>query len=102
MRQKTKTLTPIKDVIANLLEGTNLPFNPDDARIWEVWNDSVGEAVANHARPAYIKKGLLRVEVTDPIWLQELIFARENIMQKLNENMGREAVSTIEFRLGPL
>ena len=84
------------------MEGDELPFNPDDARIWEVWDESVGAAIADHARPAYVKKGLLRVEVTDPIWLQELEFAGENIRQKLNENMGREAVSKIEFRLGPL
>ena len=102
MTKKKKTLTPIKDVITSLLESADLPFNPDDARIWEVWDESVGEAIAGHARPAYMKKGLLRVEVTDPIWLQELEFAGENIRQKLNENMGREAVSKIEFRLGPL
>ena len=102
MIKKDKTLTPIKDVIANLLKGTDLPFNPDDARVWEVWDDSVGKIVADHARPAYIKKGLLRVEVTDPIWLQELEFAAESIRKKLNKNMGREAVKKIEFRLGPL
>ena len=102
MKKKEKPLTLIKDIIKSLLEGNGLPFNPDNARIWEVWDNSVGTVIAQHAKPAYMKKGLLRVEVTDPIWLQELEFARENIRQKLNENMGREAVSKIEFRLGPL
>ncbi|MFC1822600.1 DUF721 domain-containing protein [Thermodesulfobacteriota bacterium] len=101
MNEKKDTLTPLKDVISGLFNDESLPFNPDDARIWEVWEEVVGEAVAKNARPFWIKKGLLKVNVSDPIWLQELKFAGENIRGKLNRKLGRNAVQKIEFRLGP-
>lgn len=100
MEEKKESFTSLKDILSNLLNDSSLPFNPDDARIWEVWDEAVGPAIAEHARPSYVKKGRLRVDVSDPIWLQELEFVRETIKEKLNEELGRKAVKRIDFRLG--
>ncbi len=100
MNEKKHTLTPLKDIIATVLRDPTLPFNLDDARIFKVWDEVVGGAIARNAQPSWIKKGRLRVRVSDPIWLQELEFAGETIKQKLNEKLGRSAVEKIEFRLG--
>lgn len=93
-------MTPLRDVIQALFNGAHRPFNPDDARIWQVWEDVVGPAIARNARPSWIRQGRLTVRVSGPIWLQELDFAREGIREKLNAALGRQAVSRIEFRLG--
>lgn len=100
MNKKDHNLTPLKDIISNLLNDSDLPFNPADARIWEVWGEVVGTAVSTHAQPSRIKNGRLRVDVTDPIWLLELEFAGEEIKDKLNTKLGRKAIDKIEFRLG--
>lgn len=93
-------LTPLGDVLRSLLTDPSSPFNPDDARIFKIWDGVVGPAISQNARPAWIRDGSLRVSVSGPIWLQELEFASEAIMDKLNEALGREAVQKIEFRLG--
>ena len=100
MDKKKKPLTPLKDIIATILDDPALPFNPDDALIWKVWDGIVGTAIAKNAQPFWIKEGRLRVKVSDPIWLQELGFAEETIKEKLNRKLGRKAVERIEFRLG--
>ncbi|MBW1765785.1 MAG: DUF721 domain-containing protein [Deltaproteobacteria bacterium] len=100
MKRKKDTLTPIKDIITNLFGDSGLPFNLDDAHIWEVWDEIVGNRIASNAQPSWIKNGRLRVKVQDPIWLQELKFAEEDIKEKLNRKLGRKAVDKIEFRLG--
>jgi predicted nucleic acid-binding Zn ribbon protein len=100
MNEKKHTLTPLKDIMTTILKDPDLPFNLDDARIFKVWDEVVGSAIARNAQPSWIKKGRLRVRVSDPIWLQELEFAGETIKQKLNEKLGRSAVERIEFRLG--
>ena len=97
---KDEGLVPLKDVMASILKDPNLPFNPKDGLIWEVWDEVVGDTIAKNARPSWIKDGRLRVDVTNPIWLQELEFVKENIRERLNERLGREAVNKIEFRLG--
>ena len=100
MNREKNTLTPLKDIISTILDDPGLPFNPDDAFIWKVWDGVVGTAIAKNAQPLWIKEGRLRVKVADPIWLQELGFAEETIKEKLNRKLGRKAVERIEFRLG--
>ena len=65
-----------------------------------MWEEAVGEIIAEHARPAWVRQGLLRVDVAEPVWLQELTYIEEDIRIKLNHRMGRCAVEKIEFRLG--
>ena len=101
MAKRKENLLPLKDIITSLLNDPKLPFNPDDGRIWNVWEETVGFVIAQHAQPEWIKSGKLRVRVSDPIWLQELGFVKETIKEKLNKNLGRKAVKNIEFRLGP-
>ena len=94
-------MTSLKDVIANILKNDTLPFNLDDSRIWKVWADVVGPAIANNAHPMRMKNGILKVRVTDPIWFQELQFMESSIRENLNERLGRAAVDKIEFGVGP-
>jgi predicted nucleic acid-binding Zn ribbon protein len=95
------SLTSLRDVIANLLSNGALPFNPDDANIWKVWDEVVGPAISKNARPSWIKNRILRVTISDPIWLQEIKFIEESIKEKLNAKLGRKAVEKIELRVGP-
>jgi predicted nucleic acid-binding Zn ribbon protein len=102
MNQKKETLISLKDILSGMLKDPDLPFNPADARIWAIWEEAVGKAIACHARPSWIKNGCLRVNVSDSIWLQELEYVQETIMEKLNGKLGRNAVQKIDFRFGPL
>ncbi len=93
-------LTALGEILRSFFSDPDLPFNPDDHRIWQVWDGIVGQAIARNARPSWIRNGRLRVRVSGPIWLQELEFAAETIRDRLNEALGRPAVKRIEFRLG--
>jgi predicted nucleic acid-binding Zn ribbon protein len=97
--EKKDRFTSIKDIISTLLKDPSLPFNPADARIWEVWDEAVGPGIAGHARPSWVRKGLLRVEVSDPIWLQELEFVSDDIRDRLNQRLGGKRIKRLEFRL---
>ena len=100
--EKKDSMTSLKDILQGLLSGANLKFNPADAEIWEVWDDVVGPAIAEHAQPSNITKKTLRVHVAEPIWLQELEFVADTIREKLNARLGRIAVDKVIFRLGSL
>jgi len=102
MEYDKNSLTPLKNIIDLLLNNGALPFNPNDAAIWKVWDELVGDAVAKRAHPVWIKDKRLRVVVTDPIWLQELKFLEKEIREELNEKLGRTAIMKIEFRAGAI
>jgi predicted nucleic acid-binding Zn ribbon protein len=97
--QKKGSLTSLKDILSALLSDSKLPFNPQDATIWKIWDEVVGPAIARNAQPLWIKDRRLRVKVSDPIWLQELSYLEVSVREKLNARLGRQAVEKIEFRL---
>ena len=99
MDENKTGLTSLKDIIASLMTDSGLSINPEDGLIWRVWDDTVGPVVARNAHPLWIRKGRLRVKVSEPIWLQELGLAEKAIRDKLNEKLGRRTVEKIEFRL---
>jgi predicted nucleic acid-binding Zn ribbon protein len=99
MNPKKESLTPLKDILSALLADSKLPFNPQDAAIWKIWEDVVGPAIARNAQPLWIKDRRLRVKGSDPIWLQELSYLEVTLREKLNARLARQAVEKIEFRL---
>ncbi|MBW1782245.1 MAG: DUF721 domain-containing protein [Deltaproteobacteria bacterium] len=101
MDRLQKELTPLGEIIGDLLTDGTLPFDPDDMEIWKVWDEVVGPTISESARPSRIRKGRLRVTVSDPIWLQELAFLEPTIREKLNKKLGRRAINRIEFKVGP-
>lgn len=92
--------THIKEVIDNIFKTSAIPIDFDDIRIWEIWDDVVGKRIARHARPSWIKKGVLMVKVTDSVWLQDLEFKAETIKESLNSKLQSEAIKKIRFRVG--
>ena len=101
-KEKKESFTSIKDILQGILSGSNLRFNAADAEIWEIWDEVVGPAIAEHAQPSNINKKKLWVRVAEPIWLQELEFVAGTIKDKINDKLGRKAVEKVVFRLGSL
>jgi hypothetical protein len=93
-------LIPVGDVIASLMTDGTLPYRPDDVEIWRVWKEVVGQTYAENSQPSKIRKKQLTVTVSDSIWLQELTFYKETILEKINGKLGRKAVDSIIIRVG--
>ena len=71
-----------------------------DYAVWTHWDAVVGPALARHARPVRIRRGMLLVAVDDSLWMQELQFLKQEMCARLNARLGREAVRQIFLVLG--
>ncbi|HBK79163.1 MAG TPA: hypothetical protein DDZ83_05665 [Nitrospinae bacterium] len=68
--------------------------------VFRVWEDAVGEALAKVARPVSLRGGTLRVEVSDPAWMQELHLMSGDILAKIKEALEGEDIENIRFQAG--
>ena len=68
--------------------------------VFRIWEEAVGEAVARVARPVSLGNGRLRVEVSNPAWMQELHLMSEEIRAKLNEVLEGGKIEEIRFEAG--
>ncbi|MCG6881598.1 MAG: DUF721 domain-containing protein [Deltaproteobacteria bacterium] len=102
-RKRSKSeLIPVSDVIRSLMTDGTLPYRPDDVEIWRVWKEVVGSTYAENSQPSKIRKKQLTITVADSIWLQELTFYKETILEKINLKLGRKAVDSIKITVGSL
>jgi len=72
-------------------------------RILKVWKETLGEEVFLNARPTAIRRGILYVTISDPIWQSELRYIASQLLEKINASLeGKERIMDIHFRVGYL
>jgi len=81
----------------NLPEGTVTP----ESIVCAAWAAAVGRKIAPHARAVRLVRTHLIVEVEDLIWQRQLFVLRQQIVRKMDENVGVGVVQDIEFRVVP-
>jgi hypothetical protein len=69
-------------------------------RVWEVWEDVVGEAIARKARPSKIHNGKLFVIISNSAFMQELQFSKAIIRERLNQQLGAGTIKDLLFVIG--
>ncbi len=100
-RKKTKP-TALHDILGFVLHGVDGHSPPEHIMIHALWRHAVGEKIAAQTSPASIRKGVLMVNVTNSVWMQQLHFLKDEITEKLNAELGAPAVRQIKFKIGPV
>jgi predicted nucleic acid-binding Zn ribbon protein len=70
------------------------------ARVQEVWEDAVGPAIADAARPTVEREGVLTVVCSAAVWAQELNLMAEDVLTRLNAAIGAEQIHELRCRTG--
>ena len=101
-KQRKKDQDPVRigSVLNNLLREFHEKANGELALVWRYWDETVGETIAQNARPTVFKGGLLYVNVTSSPWIHQLQFFKKDIIDKLNMALGQKVLDDIKFRIG--
>src|SRR3712207_1638704 len=84
-------------VLEKSLKRLELGARLDEYGVWPVWNEVVGAPIARNAQPEKIRNGTLFVRVTSPVWMQQLQYMKEMIVEKLNQRLRANVVKNIFF-----
>ena len=102
MPNKNPSLERLGAVLDHSLKRFELGARLDEYGVWPIWNDVVGKTIALNAQPEKIRNGTLFVKVSSPVWMQQLQFMKELIVEKLNQRLKGEVVKTIFFMVGQI
>ena len=64
----------------------------------EAWPEVVGAEVAENASPVRLRQGSLVVSTSSSVWADALRYMSTDLMAKLNDRLGTDAVREIVFR----
>jgi predicted nucleic acid-binding Zn ribbon protein len=90
----------IDGILSEILARLGANRDLAECRLWEVWDDVVGPAVARNAQPLRFASQRLVVSVKSTGWMQELSMLRAELTERLNDRIGQRLVSEIFFVLG--
>jgi hypothetical protein len=99
-RKTPQPIDRVGDVLGVSLKRLDLSSRLDEYGVWPIWNDVVGKAIAINAQPEKIRNGTLFVKVTSPVWMQQLQFMKQMIVDKLNQRLKRDIVKNVFFVVG--
>lgn len=102
MRKNDPQLEKLGEILSKSLKRLELSSKLEEYRIWPVWDEIVGTAIARNAQPEKIRNGTLFVKVSSSTWMQELQYMKEMISERLNGSLGRQVVKNIFFFVGKI
>ena len=66
--------------------------------VLSLWEQSVGERIAEQTENVHFERGNLIVHVKNPAWRQEIHMKRYSIAKRLNEKVGEDIINEIVVR----
>jgi hypothetical protein len=102
MRKKKNQsrLQSIGEILFSSFKGKGVAAKIQENSLMKLWPKAVGQQIALQTQPDCLKNGTLFVKTTSSVWVQQLHFMKEEILQKLNELAGKNAVKDIRFSVG--
>lgn len=86
---------PLKAAIEEFLDKFHLRDKLNQAKVLQAWEKVVGEMVARNTSQLHIRKKVLYVKVNSAALRNELLFARNKIMNTLNKEAGAVVIEEI-------
>lgn len=86
---------PLKKVIDQLLRAYGYQDQLDELDLIKIYEELVGNMFAKHTKKIFFKNKTLHIKLDSAALKQELSYAKEGLVQKLNAEMGRKIVENI-------
>ena len=99
---KKRSIFTLDEALNSLFHEKNIQDKVAHYNIQTIWQQAVGAKIAEHACPDRIQNNVLFVNVSSSVWMQELHFLRENILEKINKNIPSGKIKDIRFCSGAL
>lgn len=72
----------------------------DLGAVQAVWEGVAGPAIAAHAEPVAARNGVLEVACDESVWAAELELMGPDLVERLEQALGRRAITSLRCRTG--
>ena len=92
----------ISGIIDDVLKTYRQESDGELIQAWHIWDDIVGDIIAQNAKPVAFKGRVLLVHVSSSTWIHQLQFLKAEMIEKLNNALGKKLIDDLKFKIGPL
>jgi|TARA_B110000263_G_scaffold176364_1_gene154128 predicted nucleic acid-binding Zn ribbon protein len=87
----------LKKIIGRFLKKNGLEKGVNQNKALLIWEEIVGNTIADNTSPEKVEHGILTVKTKNSSWRQELLFKKQEIIEKLNKSLGDNTIKEIKF-----
>ena len=87
----------IKDSLIEILDDEKLKPALEKGNISTCWKESVGALINENTTIKSFKKGILIIKTKTPVWRNELLFQKIDIIKILNAKLEKNKIKDIRF-----
>ena len=98
--KRLKDTASMRDVLSKIISQYGLGRKRSEDELQDTWEELVGKALADYSRVAGVKRGALEILVSDAIFMQELMFRKDELLKGLKERFPQAKWSDLKFRIG--
>jgi len=95
-----RKIARLSSSLDGLLRSYGFGSKLSEYRVFGKWDKAVGPAIALHARPLAVRGTKLALVVDSPAWMQQLSLMKPQLIEKVNQMLGRDAIKDITLKLG--
>lgn len=88
----------LSDILSGLVSQFGIGRKRED-ELEEFWEEIAGET-APYSTVGGVRRGVLEILVSDAIFMQELLFQKEELLQRFRERFPEDRFEDLRFRVG--
>lgn len=88
----------LKEAIEGMLDAYKIKHKLEEVRLIDSWERVMGKSVANRTEKIVIHNRILYITLVSATVRAELAYAKEKIIERLNEEAGSDVIDDILFR----
>ena len=85
-------------MLSDFLKGSNFKEINETINISIAWTNIVGKTISKNTEIKSINNGKITIKTSNPIWRNELIFQKKDLLRRLKEEEPKLNIKEIEFR----
>jgi hypothetical protein len=92
----------IRSILDKTLRALEIDVPLKTYSVLGAWKEIVGESVALHTQPRFVRNRILFIDVSHPTWIHQLQFLKPTLLEKINTFLGEPHIQDIRFKLGKI
>lgn len=96
------SFTPLGQVLSSIIDQCRSENAGGLSQLARIWRKTFGAPIADNAKPYAIKGSLLLVHVSSSVWMHQLQFLKNELLDRLNHALVEGRITDIKFKIGPV
>jgi predicted nucleic acid-binding Zn ribbon protein len=98
MERKRDNQTSLKDAISGFMKTFRLEGKVQEVKIKDKWEEVMGKTISHYTSNIWLRDGVLTIVLNSAPLKQDLMFQKQSIQKRLNDELGEYAIKEIIIR----